>query len=89
MSVRNFERVFTREVRSAPSRYVAQLRVEAARCQFAQTEKSIDLAPKARVNLHLAPPSNLHKQQNHTGGSGLNARLPPSIDTSRSEPNWQ
>src|SRR6266542_2163334 len=42
MSVRNFERVFTREVGSAPSRYVAQLRVEAARSQLAQTEKSID-----------------------------------------------
>jgi transcriptional regulator GlxA family with amidase domain len=42
MSVRNFERVFTREVGSAPSRYVAQLRVEAARRLLAQTEKSID-----------------------------------------------
>jgi transcriptional regulator GlxA family with amidase domain len=42
MSVRNFERVFTREVGSAPSRYVAQLRVEAARRQLDQTEKSID-----------------------------------------------
>jgi transcriptional regulator GlxA family with amidase domain len=42
MSVRNFERVFTREVGSAPSRYVAQLRVEAARRQLSQTEKSID-----------------------------------------------
>src|SRR5262245_55925555 len=42
MRVRNFERVFTREVGSAPSRYVAQLRVEAARRQLAQTEKSID-----------------------------------------------
>ena len=41
MSVRNFERVFTREVGSAPSRYVSQLRVEAARRQLAQTEKSI------------------------------------------------
>jgi len=42
MSVRNFERVFTREVGSAPSRYVSQLRVEAARRQLIQTEKSID-----------------------------------------------
>jgi len=31
MSVRNFERVFTREVGQAPSQYVLQLRVEAAR----------------------------------------------------------
>ncbi len=42
MSVRNFERVFTREVGCAPSRYVSQLRVEAARRQLSQTEKSID-----------------------------------------------
>jgi len=42
MSIRNFERVFTREVGSTPSRYVSQLRVEAARRQLAQTEKSID-----------------------------------------------
>jgi transcriptional regulator GlxA family with amidase domain len=42
MSVRNFDRVFTREVGSAPSRYIAQLRVEAARRQLAQTDKSID-----------------------------------------------
>jgi transcriptional regulator GlxA family with amidase domain len=42
MSLRNFERVFTREVGWAPSRYIAQLRVEAARRQLVQTEKSID-----------------------------------------------
>jgi transcriptional regulator GlxA family with amidase domain len=42
MSVRNFERVFTREIGCAPSRYVSQLRVEAARRQLAQTEKSIE-----------------------------------------------
>jgi transcriptional regulator GlxA family with amidase domain len=41
MSVRNFERVFMREVGRAPSRYIAQMRVEAARRQLAQTEKSI------------------------------------------------
>jgi transcriptional regulator GlxA family with amidase domain len=41
MSVRNFERVFTREIGCAPLQYVAQLRVEAARRQLAQTEKSI------------------------------------------------
>ena len=31
MSVRNFERVFTRETECTPARYVAQMRVEAAR----------------------------------------------------------
>lgn len=42
MSVRNFERVFTSEVGNTPSRYVSQLRVEAARRQLTQTEKSIE-----------------------------------------------
>jgi transcriptional regulator GlxA family with amidase domain len=34
MSVRNFERVFTREVGSTPSQYVLQMRVESARRQL-------------------------------------------------------
>ena len=34
MSVRNFERVFTREVGTTPSQYVLQLRVEAARSRL-------------------------------------------------------
>ena len=34
MSVRNFERVFTREVGKTPSQYVLQMRVEAARRQL-------------------------------------------------------
>jgi transcriptional regulator GlxA family with amidase domain len=42
MSVRNFERVFAREVGCTPSRYVAQLRVEAARHQLTQSQNSID-----------------------------------------------
>jgi transcriptional regulator GlxA family with amidase domain len=33
LSVRNFERVFTREVGTTPSQYVLQVRVEAARRQ--------------------------------------------------------
>jgi transcriptional regulator GlxA family with amidase domain len=41
-NIRNFERVFTREVGIAPSRYVAQLRIEAARRQLAQTGKSLE-----------------------------------------------
>jgi transcriptional regulator GlxA family with amidase domain len=39
MSVRNFERVFTREVGTTPSQYVLQMRVEAARRQLERTEK--------------------------------------------------
>ncbi len=38
MSVRNFERVFTREVGTTPSQYVLQMRVEAARRQLECTE---------------------------------------------------
>jgi transcriptional regulator GlxA family with amidase domain len=41
MSVRNFERVFTREVGTAPSQYVLQTRVEAARRQLERTEKGL------------------------------------------------
>jgi len=38
MSVRNFERVFTREVGTTPSQYVMQVRVEAARRQLEHTD---------------------------------------------------
>jgi transcriptional regulator GlxA family with amidase domain len=37
MSVRNFERVFTREVGTTPSQYVLQMRVEAARSRLEHT----------------------------------------------------
>ena len=42
MSVRNFERVFTRETGCTPARHVAQMRVEAARRQLEDTDKSIE-----------------------------------------------
>jgi transcriptional regulator GlxA family with amidase domain len=41
MSVRNFERVFTREVGTTPSQYVLQMRVEAARRHLERTEKGL------------------------------------------------
>lgn len=41
MSVRNFERVFTREVGTTPSQYVLQMRVEAARRQLERTKDSL------------------------------------------------
>jgi transcriptional regulator GlxA family with amidase domain len=41
MSVRNFERVFTREVGRTPSRYVLQARVEAVRHQLERTDRSL------------------------------------------------
>jgi transcriptional regulator GlxA family with amidase domain len=41
MSVRNFERVFTREVGTTPSQYVLRTRVEAARCQLERTDRAL------------------------------------------------
>jgi transcriptional regulator GlxA family with amidase domain len=41
MSVRNFERVFTREVGTSPSQYVLQVRVEAARRCLERTDLSL------------------------------------------------
>jgi transcriptional regulator GlxA family with amidase domain len=41
MSVRNFERVFTREVGTTPSQYVLQARVEAARRQLERTDPGL------------------------------------------------
>src|SRR5262249_8854711 len=41
MSVRNFERVFTREVGTTPSQYVLQARVEAARRRLERTDEGL------------------------------------------------
>jgi transcriptional regulator GlxA family with amidase domain len=41
MSVRNFERVFTREVGTTPSQYILQMRVEAARRQLERTNDGL------------------------------------------------
>jgi transcriptional regulator GlxA family with amidase domain len=41
MSVRNFERVFTRETGTAPAQYVLQLRVEAARRHLERTDRGL------------------------------------------------
>ena len=41
MSVRNFERVFTREVGTTPSQYVLHMRVEAARRELERTQKGL------------------------------------------------
>ena len=41
MSVRNFERVFTREVGTTPAQYVLRMRVEAARRQLELTEDGL------------------------------------------------
>ena len=41
MSVRNFERVFTRELGRTPSQYVLQARVEVARQQLERTDHGL------------------------------------------------
>src|SRR5271155_1176309 len=41
MSVRNFERVFTRELGKTPSHYVLQMRAEAARWQLERTDQGV------------------------------------------------
>jgi transcriptional regulator GlxA family with amidase domain len=41
MSVRNFERVFTREVSTTPSQYVLQMRVEAARRHLERSDSGL------------------------------------------------
>jgi transcriptional regulator GlxA family with amidase domain len=41
MSVRHFERVFTREVGTTPAQYVLQVRVEAARRQLERTDRGL------------------------------------------------
>jgi len=41
MSVRNFERVFTRELGKTPSHYVLQIRAEAARRQLERTDQGL------------------------------------------------
>ena len=69
MSVRNFERVFTREVGTTPAQYVLQMRVEAARRQLERTGRglkqvasdagfgSVDLMRRAFVRLLGITPS--------------------------------
>jgi transcriptional regulator GlxA family with amidase domain len=69
MSVRNFERVFTREVGTTPSQYVLQMRVEAARRQLERTDRglkevasaagfgSVDVMRRAFVRLLGTTPS--------------------------------
>lgn len=41
MSVRNFERVFTRELGRTPSKYIAQVRVEKAQHQLERTDRGL------------------------------------------------
>jgi transcriptional regulator GlxA family with amidase domain len=81
MSVRNFERVFTREVGTTPSQYVLQLRVEAARRQLERTDRglkqvasaagfgSVDVMRRAFVRLLGLTPRRYRALAEHPGGA--------------------
>ncbi|HTS35470.1 MAG TPA: helix-turn-helix domain-containing protein [Candidatus Solibacter sp.] len=80
MSVRNFERVFTREVGTTPSQYVLQMRVEAARRQLEVTERglkqvasttgfgNIDVMRRAFVRLLGMTPRRCRELAKHSTG---------------------
>jgi transcriptional regulator GlxA family with amidase domain len=80
MSVRTFERVFTREVGTTPSQYVLQMRVEAARRLLERTESglkgvastagfgSVDVMRRAFVRLLAITPRRYRELARHTGG---------------------
>jgi transcriptional regulator GlxA family with amidase domain len=82
MSVRNFERVFTREVGATPSQYVLQMRVEAARRQLERTDLglkqvasatgfgSVDVMRRAFVRLLGITP----RRYREFAGNALSAR---------------
>lgn len=78
MSVRNFERVFTREVGTTPSQYVLQMRVEAARYELERTRKglkqvasaagfgSVDVMRRAFVRLLGLTPRRYREMAEHS-----------------------
>src|SRR5215469_3969698 len=78
MSVRHFERVFTREVGTTPSQYVLQIRVESARRQLERTEfglkqvassagfADIDKMRRAFVRLLGLTPKQYREAANHS-----------------------
>ena len=80
MSVRNFERVFTREVGTTPSQNVLQMRVEVARRQLERTERglkqvastagfgSVDIMRRAFVRLLGITPRRYRELPNHPNG---------------------
>jgi transcriptional regulator GlxA family with amidase domain len=82
MSVRNFERVFTREVGTTPAQYVLQVRVEAARQQLERMDKglkqvasavgfgSVDLMRRAFVRMLGITPRR-YRELAEAGGESL------------------
>jgi transcriptional regulator GlxA family with amidase domain len=84
MSVRNFERVFTREVGTTPLQYVLQTRVEAARRQLERTERglkevasaagfgNVDVMRRAFVRLLGTTPRRYRELADHSIPDGFN-----------------
>jgi transcriptional regulator GlxA family with amidase domain len=80
MSVRNFERVFTREVGTTPSQYVLQMRVEVARSHLERTETglkqvasaagfgNVDVMRRAFVRLLGVTPRRYRRLAEHSNG---------------------
>lgn len=80
MSVRNFERVFTREVGTTPSQYVLHTRVETARRQLERMERglklvaldagfgNVDVMRRAFVRLLGITPSRYRQLSGHSTG---------------------
>jgi transcriptional regulator GlxA family with amidase domain len=83
MSVRNFERVFTREVGTTPSQYVLQMRVEAARHRLERTDSglkqvasaagfgSVDVMRRAFVRLLGITPRRYRELAGRPGGGSV------------------
>ena len=81
MSVRTFERVFTREVGTTPAQYVLQMRVEAARRKLEHTDKglkqiasatgfgNVDVMRRAFVRLLGLPPVRYRAVAQHSNNS--------------------
>jgi len=81
MSVRTFERVFTREVGTTPAQYVLQMRVEAARRKLEHTDKAlkqiasatgfgnVDVMRRAFVRLLGLPPVRYRAVAQHSNNS--------------------
>jgi len=80
MSVRNFERVFTREVGTTPAQYVLHMRVEAARSLLERTQKglkevasitgfgNLDMMRRAFVRLLGITPRRYREHAQHSAG---------------------
>ena len=85
MSIRNFERVFTREVGTTPSQYVLRMRVESARSQLERSNgglkhiaaavgfASVDAMRRAFVRLLGLTPARYRELAEHSSSDSTRA----------------